>query len=72
MKLKDLFFSGGPRSVDDKNSPKLPLFVYKKNIPILGICYGLQLICKQFGGKLKFSGDREFGKQEITIKKLSF
>ncbi len=69
--IKGLIFSGGPRSVDDKNSPKLPLFVYKKNIPILGICYGLQLICKQFGGKLKFSGDREFGKQEITIKKLS-
>ena len=35
--IKGLIFSGGPRSVEDKNSPKLPEFVYKQDIPILGI-----------------------------------
>ena len=69
--IEGLIFSGGPRSVGEKNSPRLPKFIYEKEIPILGICYGLQLICKQFGGKLKSSEDREFGKQKIIIQKTS-
>ena len=43
---KGIIFSGGPRSVNLKDSPKLPNFVYDSSIPILGICYGLQLIAK--------------------------
>ncbi len=69
--IRGLIFSGGPRSVGDKNSPKLQKFIYELNIPILGICYGLQLICMQFGGKLKSASDREFGKKKIIIKKKS-
>ena len=38
-------------------------------IPILGICYGLQLICKNFGGKISHSKEREFGKIFLKIKK---
>jgi len=67
--IKGLIFSGGPKSIDNENYPKLPDFIYNKGIPIFGICYGLQLLCKKFGGKLKYSEDREFGKREIEIKK---
>ena len=48
--VKGLIFSGGPSSVGNENAPKIKKFVYKLNIPILGVCYGLQLICRDFGG----------------------
>ena len=51
--IKGVIFSGGPRSVNLKDSPKLPNFIYESSIPILGICYGLQLIAKKFGGTIK-------------------
>ena len=69
--LKGIIFSGGPRSVNAKDSPKLPNFIYDSSIPILGICYGLQLIAKKFGGIIKLSEDREFGRREISVTKSS-
>ncbi len=69
--IRGIIFSGGPKSVDEKNSPKISKFVYEQGIPILGICYGLQLIAKQFGGKIIPSEDREFGKTNIELKKKS-
>jgi GMP synthase (glutamine-hydrolysing) len=63
--IKGIILSGGPRSVNKKDSPKLPNYVYEKSIPILGICYGLQLLAKKFGGTIKLSEDREFGRREI-------
>ena len=69
--VKGLIFSGGPSSVDNENAPKIKKFVYKLNIPILGICYGLQLICRDFGGEVKLSKEREFGKTKIKIHKNS-
>tara|TARA_Y100000294_G_C8566515_1_gene341079 strand:+ start:2720 stop:4258 length:1539 start_codon:yes stop_codon:yes gene_type:complete len=63
-----IILSGGPTSVYDKNSPQIDKKILKLNIPILGICYGLQLIGKHYGkvlpGKLK-----EYGKKQISIKK---
>ena len=61
--IKGVIFSGGPRSVNLKESQKLPNCVYKSSIPILGICYGLQLIAKKFGGTIRLSEDREFGRR---------
>ncbi len=69
--IKGIIFSGGPRSVHEKNSPKIEKYIYEQKIPILGICYGLQLIAKQFGGKIMPSKDREFGKTKIELKKRS-
>ncbi len=69
--IKGIIFSGGPKSVDEKNSPKISKYIYEVDIPILGICYGLQLIAKQFGGKIIPSKDREFGKTNIELKKKS-
>ena len=69
--VKGLIFSGGPSSVGNENAPKIKKFVYKLNIPILGVCYGLQLICRDFGGKVQLSKEREFGKTKIQILKNS-
>ena len=70
--VKGIIFSGGPNSVDEKYAPKVPKFIYDLKIPILGICYGLQLIAKLFGGKIKSSEKRrEFGRAIIFKKKNS-
>ena len=71
ISVKGLIFSGGPSSVGSENAPEIKKFVYKLNIPILGVCYGLQLICRDFGGKVKLSKEREFGKTKIQILKNS-
>ena len=61
--IKGIILSGGPSSVNSKNFQKIPKKIFEKNIPILGICYGLQLIAKLFGGKIKPSKTRrEFGR----------
>ena len=69
--IKGIIFSGGPNSVDERSAPEVPKLIYDLKIPILGICYGLQLICKNFGGKISHSKDREFGKILLKINKKS-
>jgi len=64
-----IIFSGGPSSVYEENSPKISAEIFDLNIPILGICYGEQLICDMLGGKVENSFAREFGKAEIEIVK---
>ncbi|MBA32094.1 MAG: glutamine-hydrolyzing GMP synthase [Chloroflexi bacterium] len=54
-------FSGGPNSVYDKNAPLAPTWVYESNKPILGICYGMQIISHQLGGKVISEQKREYG-----------
>ena len=70
-KIKGVILSGGPSSVTSKKFPTIPKQLFEKKIPILGICYGLQLIAKLFGGKIKPSKTtREFGRAYL-IKKSS-
>ena len=70
--IKGIIFSGGPSSVTSKNYQKVSKKIFEKNIPILGICYGLQLIAKLFGGKIKPSrGTREFGRAYLIKKKYT-
>ncbi len=69
--VKGIIFSGGPKSVNEKNSPKISSFVYNMDVPILGICYGLQLITKSFGGIVSPSDEREFGKTNLFLKNYS-
>ncbi|MBH43315.1 MAG: glutamine-hydrolyzing GMP synthase [Rickettsiales bacterium] len=68
---KGIIFSGGPSSVYSKDAPLLGEKIFKLGIPILGICYGFQLICDFFKGKVKKSKKREFGKANINILKKS-
>ncbi len=70
--IKGIILSGGPSTVTKKKFPRIPREILQKKIPILGICYGLQLIAKLFGGKIKSQkSNREFGKTQISKKKNS-
>ena len=71
-KIKGIILSGGPSTVTKKNYPSIPKEIFLKKIPILGICYGLQLITKIFGGSIKSSSKkREFGRAILYKKKSS-
>ena len=65
--LAGIILSGGPNSVKDKNSPKFNKKILNLDIPILGICYGMQLLCKEFKGKIGQSKLREYGHAVISI-----
>ena len=70
--IKGIILSGGPSSVTSKKHQTVSKKIFEKNIPILGICYGLQLIAKLLGGKIKPSrGTREFGRTYLTKKNHS-
>ena len=70
--IKGFILSGGPSTVTKKKFQSIPKTILNKNIPILGICYGLQLIAKIFGGKIKPSSKkREFGRAYLFKKKSS-
>jgi len=60
-----IILSGGPSSVHMHFSPKAPESIFKLGVPILGICYGEQLLCQQLGGKVEPSDKREFGRAEV-------
>ena len=67
MKPKGIILSGGPLSVYDKNAPEPSREIFKLDIPILGVCYGMQVINRIFGGKVQSSKEREFGRAELFI-----
>ncbi len=70
--IKGIIFSGGPSTVTKNNFQSVPKEILKKKIPILGICYGLQLIAKLCGGKIKPSKKRrEFGRALLYKKRSS-
>ena len=64
---KGLILSGGPLSVYDKGAPLPRKDIFNLGIPVLGICYGMQAITHMFGGEVKKSKDREFGRAELFI-----
>ena len=64
---KALIFSGGPASVWDENSPTIDPDIFKLNLPILGICYGMQITVHLLGGKVEQSEKREFGPAKLKI-----
>jgi GMP synthase (glutamine-hydrolysing) len=62
-----IILSGGPLSVYDEGAPRLNNEIFELGIPILGICYGLQLICFQLGGKVEKAKSREYGKATLKV-----
>ena len=62
-----MIFSGGPESVQASASPKAPEFLYDFGVPILGICYGMQAMADQFGGKVAGSDKSEFGFAQVEV-----
>ncbi len=64
---KGIVFSGGPMSVYDKDAPQPDKEIFKLGIPILGVCYGMQVITQMFGGKVNKCKDREYGRAELFV-----
>lgn len=67
FKPKGIILSGGPMSVYDADAPDLDINILKLNIPVFGICYGLQLITKKFGGKVEPAKNREYGRAILNV-----
>lgn len=66
-----VIFSGGPESANTETSPRPPEFIYSAGVPILGICYGMQTMAEQFGGRVEASAKSEFGSAQVEIVKKS-
>jgi GMP synthase (glutamine-hydrolysing) len=60
-----VILSGGPESVAASASPRAPACVFELGVPVLGICYGMQTMAEQFGGKVEGSPVSEFGYAQI-------
>ncbi|WP_139343213.1 glutamine-hydrolyzing GMP synthase [Fictibacillus arsenicus] len=67
MNPKGIIFSGGPSSVYAEGSPACDEAIFDLGIPVLGICYGMQLMSHHFGGKVERASHREYGKAQITV-----
>ncbi|MBA65226.1 MAG: glutamine-hydrolyzing GMP synthase [Candidatus Marinimicrobia bacterium] len=65
---KAIILSGGPSSVNDRTAPNFDKKILQSKIPVLGICYGLQLLIKYDGGNVNTDGNGEYGFANITIK----
>ena len=64
---KGVILSGGPNSVTKSFTPRAPQIIFDLNIPILGICYGMQTLAEQMGGNVISSDKKEFGHAELDI-----
>ena len=65
--VKGIILSGGPNSVYEEGAFKVDEAIYELGLPILGVCYGMQLMTVTFGGTVKKSKNREFGQSDIEI-----
>lgn len=70
-KVHGIILSGGPASVYEKGAPTVDKKIFELGIPILGICYGQQLMCHLLGGEVKVGFKKEYGPVELTIKENS-
>ncbi|HOJ19172.1 MAG: glutamine-hydrolyzing GMP synthase [Ignavibacteriales bacterium] len=65
---KGIILSGGPMSVYEEDSPQTDREIFNLGIPVLGICYGMQLMSEYLGGEVKATSDREYGRALLTSK----
>ena len=65
--VRGVIFSGGPASVYAKGAPRVDREIYKLGLPILGICYGMQLLARDLGGAVEPSKRREFGPGKLSV-----
>lgn len=65
--VKGIILSGGPNSVFEKNAPTCDEAIFSSNIPLFGICYGMQLIAKHFGGEITKGKSKEYGLANLFI-----
>ncbi|WP_100656401.1 glutamine-hydrolyzing GMP synthase [Alteromonas flava] len=62
-----IILSGGPESVTESGSPRAPEYVFTAGVPVLGICYGMQTMAEQLGGRVQGSNIREFGYAQVEL-----
>jgi GMP synthase (glutamine-hydrolysing) len=62
-----IILAGGPESVTGKDTPRAPEIVFSLGVPVLGICYGMQTMAEQMGGKVEGSDLREFGYAQVKV-----
>ncbi|NAZ46632.1 glutamine-hydrolyzing GMP synthase [Vibrio toranzoniae] len=62
-----IIISGGPESVTEENSPRAPQYVFDSGVPVFGVCYGMQTMAEQLGGKVAGSNEREFGYAAVQV-----
>jgi len=67
FKVHGIILSGGPDSVNDADSRRIPAWVMQLGKPVLGICYGMQLLVEHFGGQLRGGKGREYGRAEMNL-----
>ncbi len=71
MRPKGVILSGGPASVLDTDAPLAPAAIFTAGVPVLGICYGEQVMAHQLGGAVEGGHKREFGRAEVEVTKPS-
>jgi GMP synthase (glutamine-hydrolysing) len=69
LRPSGIILSGGPASVYAKGAPQVDPAIFDLDVPILGICYGMQLIAKSLGGKVERSKEREYGRGKLKLSK---
>ena len=67
LRPKGLVLSGGPRSVYDDGAPRCDPKIFDLDVPVLGICYGMQLACQMLGARVEPAREREFGRANLSI-----
>jgi GMP synthase (glutamine-hydrolysing) len=67
LRPKGIILSGGPASVYEADAPQAPGYVFDSGLPVLGICYGMQLLAHQLGGRVEPSREREYGPALIEV-----
>jgi len=65
---KGIILSGGPKSVYDEGAPAVEESIFELGVPVLGICYGMQLLARHFGGEVVPAGKREYGHADLVSK----
>ena len=68
---KGIILSGGPESVTEQSTPRAQDIIFELGLPVLGICYGMQTMAQQFGGRVESSQHKEFGHAVITLQNQS-
>ena len=68
MQPRAIILSGGPSSVYEAGAPSVPVELFSLGVPILGICYGVQLAAHLLGGEVKAAEHREYGRAQVTVR----
>ena len=67
MEPKGIVLSGGPDSVFEEGAPGIDEEIFNLGVPVLGVCYGMQLMCHKLGGSVRPGENREYGKTEMSV-----